>query len=155
MRRGITFEIPNDYGSFLGDILKPLDTAGFDWYIGGEESYLVDGGRLDNPLFSREIIGMDGGHLKDIIENNKYYLIFQDLKAFPKGKAGAEVRTYKEYLDSACQLALLVIDSSYITVYCKDGGTLESLHQNAKVRGYSNLDYITDDNDMRTHLTVW
>ncbi|WP_213621512.1 DUF2691 family protein [Paenibacillus sp. J22TS3] len=130
-------------------------TARFDWYIGGEESYLVNEGKLDGLLFLRETIGMDGGHLKNIIENNEYYLIFQDLKAFPKGEAVAEVRTYKEYLDSACQLVLLVIDSSYIEVYCKDREALESLYLNARIRGYSNLDYITDDNDMRTRLTVW
>lgn len=29
MKRGITFEIPNEHGRILGEILKPLDVAAF------------------------------------------------------------------------------------------------------------------------------
>jgi Protein of unknown function (DUF2691) len=154
MIRGISFEIPNEYGRFLGDILLPFDTSQYNWYVGGEESYLIKDNNMEN-LFPGQIQCMDGKTLKDIIENNEYYLIFQDLKAYPKEKSFINISTYEEFLSSDCQLVLLVIDSSYITIYCKDKEILEELYLNARSQRYINLEYVTDKNDRRTKLTVW
>ncbi|GAB6989090.1 hypothetical protein JCM16418A_11400 [Paenibacillus pini] len=82
MIRGISFEIPNQYGRFLGDILKPFDTEEYSWRVGGEESYLIVNGTLGEPLFPEEIECMEGKTLKSILEENDYYLIFQDLRNF-------------------------------------------------------------------------
>ncbi|MNW56917.1 hypothetical protein D3C74_346740 [compost metagenome] len=155
MKRGISFEIPNQYGKFLGDILEPFETNKFNWHIGGEESYYIQSGTLGDPLFSEEVEAMSGELFEHIIENYEYYLIFQSVKAFPKEKRLVDVQTYKEFIDSDCQLVLLVVDTSYVTVYCKDNGMLDSLFHNAERRGYSNLEYITDENDTRTRLSVW
>ncbi|MEK4251881.1 DUF2691 family protein [Paenibacillus sp. FSL W7-1287] len=155
MKRGISFEIPNEYGRFLEEILKPLDVTAFDWFVGGEEAYIVTDKGLSNPLFPEMVLGMKGEILKDIIENNKYYLIFADLKAYPKGTYITEINTYKEYLDCDCQLSLLVIDSSYISIYCKESELLEDLYENARISGFNPLEYITDENDFRTGLSVW
>jgi hypothetical protein len=59
MKRGISLELPNEYGSFLGEILRPLDMTIFNWYTGGEESYLVKNGEL-RELLPRMTDGMDG-----------------------------------------------------------------------------------------------
>ncbi|AJS58977.1 DUF2691 family protein [Paenibacillus sp. IHBB 10380] len=155
MKRGIIFEIPNENGRFLGDILMPFDTNQYNWRVGGEESYLINNNKLDSSLFPEQINCMDGETLKSIIEDSEYYLIFQDLKAYPKGKNTIDVRTYEEFMGSDCQLVLLVVDSSYITVYCKSKEKLEELYLNAYNQGYINLEYITDENDMRTRLSVW
>lgn len=37
MNRGVQFEIPNEWGSHLGEELEPFNISQFDWYIGGEE----------------------------------------------------------------------------------------------------------------------
>lgn len=37
MRRGVSFDIPNEYGSLLGDVLKPIDITVFAWQIGNGE----------------------------------------------------------------------------------------------------------------------
>lgn len=155
MKRGITFEIPNAYGSYLGDILRPFDVAAFHWYNGAEESYLVDKGTLGEPLFGNLLFGMDGVRLKEIIDNNEYYVIFTDLKAFPKDKEVINVQTYEEYLDSDCQFVLLVVDSVHVTLYCKDQEKLKDLYLNANSLGYSDVQYITGENDYRTGLSVW
>ncbi|MCZ8517462.1 DUF2691 family protein [Paenibacillus filicis] len=104
MKRGISFVIPNEYGSFLGEILEPFDITAFNWYIGGEESYYVDDGTLGEPLFPGEINGMDGVLLKGILENNKYYVIFANLKAYPKEKNVIDIQKYEGLLNSDCQL---------------------------------------------------
>lgn len=154
MIRGISFEIPNEYGRFLGQILKPMKVEEYNWWVGGEESYALANGELEE-LFPGLIEDMEGRALKDIIENNEYYLIFQDIKAFPLKSKTCEIKTYDDFLNSSCVLALLVIDSSYIAVYCKDPELLEGLYNNAKEQGYLNLKYITNENDFRTRLSVW
>ncbi|MCP3779082.1 DUF2691 family protein [Paenibacillus sp. MZ03-122A] len=155
MNRGISFEIPNSYGNHLGEILKPIDITIFSWFIGGEESYFIVDDTLGGSLFPDMVTGMDGEDLKKIIDYNKYYLIFANLKAYPKGANIIDVMSYEEYIASECQIILLVIDSVYITVYCKDLEKLEDLYDHIKRKGYKSLEYITDENDTRTRLSVW
>lgn len=50
MKRGITFEIPNEYGHFAADILKPFPISSFTWLIGDGEVYITDGNQLDESL---------------------------------------------------------------------------------------------------------
>ncbi|WP_339784379.1 DUF2691 family protein [Paenibacillus sp. FSL R7-0313] len=155
MNRGIRFEIPNAYGRFLGEILKPMGVSNFDWFIGGEESYLIEGDTLGDDLFPDMIIGMNGEELQKIIENNEYYLIFTNLKAFPKGTQITDVITYEDYVESECQMVLLVIDSIYVTVYCKDLEKVKELYNHINRQGFESLEYLTDENDTRTILSVW
>ncbi|MBW5449443.1 DUF2691 family protein [Cohnella sp. CFH 77786] len=155
MIRGISFEIPNKYGRYLKDILNPFEIQEYNWRIGAEESYLIVDSKLGDLLFQEPNNCMDGKALRSILEENDYYLIFQDLKAFPKGKDIKELKTFEEYLNSDCQLVLLVVDSSYITIYCKNTEKVNDLYINAKNRGFKSLEYITDENNMRTGLSVW
>lgn len=155
MIRGVSFEIPNKYGRFLEDILKPFKVEEHNWWIGGEESYIVLNGELVDPLFSGLIECLEGKVLRNVIRNNDYYLIFQDLKAFPRGSKPIEIKTFDDFLSSNCELVLLIIDSSYTTIYCKNVELVEELHANAKEQGYMNIEYITDVNDFRTRLSVW
>ncbi|TMV43302.1 DUF2691 family protein [Paenibacillus mesophilus] len=117
MKRGIQLEIPNEWGSHLGEVLEPFNISHFDWYIGGEEAY-------------------------------------QDT-AYPKDESIEDVLTYEEFLKSQCQLVLIVIDSSYLTVYCKDNKMIDDLYLNAIRKGFEKVEYITDENDFRTRLSVW
>jgi len=155
MKRGISLEIPNEYGCFLAEILQPFEITEYDWLSGGEESYLVGDGELGELLFTGEINWMDGFLFKKRIEDNKYYLIFANLKAYTKEKKQKDIETFEDYLNSNCELVLLVVDSVYVTIYCKDSEKLESLYENAKIKGFDNLQYITDKNDVRTKLSVW
>ncbi|MDQ1144054.1 hypothetical protein QE429_000881 [Bacillus sp. SORGH_AS 510] len=155
MKKGISFLIANRYGSYLGEVLKPFNTTDFNWLIGGEESYFVEDDTLGKPLFPEDSIVLDGKILKNIIEKNEYYLIFADLKAYPKGNNPADIKTYDEFLKSNCQLVLLVVDTIYMIIYCKDSEKLESLFQNAKLKGFEDLQYITDENDTIERLSCW
>ncbi|WFR61687.1 DUF2691 family protein [Paenibacillus amylolyticus] len=155
MIRGIRFEIPNAYGRFLGEILRPMGVSNYDWFIGGEESYFIEDDTLGDELFPDMIIGMNGEELQQIIDNNEYYLIFANLKAFPKAVKITDVITYEDYMLSDCQVVLLVIDSIYVTVYCKDLQKVEELYNHISRQGFEFLEYLTDENDTRTKLSVW
>ena len=155
MKRGIIFKIPNEYGKILGDLLKPFNIESFNWYIGGEESYFIQNDTLGKLMFHEDIYGMDGRVLKELLENNEYYIIFANFKAFLREKDVIDVQTYEEFLNSDCQLVLLVVDCEYATVYCKDQGKLEALYHNAISNGYEDVQYITNENDFRTRLSIW
>ena len=43
MKRGITFDIPNEIGRFAADILQPFPISSYTWFIG-------DGGRILNSM---------------------------------------------------------------------------------------------------------
>jgi hypothetical protein len=154
LRRGISFELPNEYGSLLGDVLQPIDITVFTWRIGAGEIYMVEDNQLSNELFIENRTIIDGAELKNRIEGNKYYIIFADLQAFPKGEFSA-IDSYDQFLGSKCELVLIVVDCSYATIYCKNKKDLELLYINAGDYGFKNVEYITDENDTRTGLSVW
>ncbi|WP_282021158.1 DUF2691 family protein [Planomicrobium okeanokoites] len=154
MRRGISFEIPNKYGRWLGEILKPIDIAAFDWQIGSGESYTVIDEQLDEELFSKERNVIEGAELKNRIEANQYYIISADLQAYPKNEV-IRVETFEEFMESDCQLVLLVVDCIYVTIYCKNQETIELLNKNAITCRFKEIEYITNENDARTRLSVW
>ncbi|MBM4765129.1 DUF2691 family protein [Bacillus sp. B15-48] len=154
MKRGISFELPNEYGTFLGDVLKPIDITAFSWRIGSGESYKIMNNELSEDLFPEDKKVMEGIALKELLENNSYYIIFADLQAYPKGKI-AEINTYEEFTKSDCELVLLVVDSCYATIYCKDKDKLELLYKNARDCRFEDVEYITNENDTRTRLSVW
>ncbi|MBP1989429.1 DUF2691 family protein [Paenibacillus eucommiae] len=154
MNRGIAFEIPNEYGSFLGDILKPFDTKDFNWQLGREEAYIILEGEIGNNLFAEDISTIEGTVLKNLLVNNTYYIIFADLQAYPKGHTISKMETYEEFTQSECELVLLVADSCYSTLYCKNKGKLELLFNHAHDCGFIDVQYITDENDTRTRLSV-
>ena len=155
MKRGLTLEIPNKYGSLLGEVLKPIDITTFSWCIGGGESYKVVNNQLDEDLFSFDKEIIEGLELKNLLENNKYYIIFTDLKAYPKGKEFLHIETYEDFMISNCELVLLIVDCSYTTIYCKNQGVIELLYKNAIEFGFENVNYLTDENDAQTSLIAF
>ncbi|KPU56366.1 DUF2691 family protein [Bacillus wiedmannii] len=153
MKRGITVDIPNEYDNLLWKVLKPIDISSFDWWVGSEESYLVARGGLDEALFPEEPSIVEGSDLKRLCKDNIYYVIFADLKAYPKGEEVVDIETYEEFKESKCELVLLVADCTYVTIYAKDQKAIELMYENARNQGFY-VEYVTDENDGRTRLSV-
>ncbi|WP_242309665.1 DUF2691 family protein [Bacillus cereus group sp. BfR-BA-01331] len=153
MKRGITVDIPNEYDNLLWKVLKPIDISSFNWWVGSEESYLVARGGLDEALFPEEPSIVEGSDLKRLFKDNIYYVIFADLKAYPKGEEVVDIETYEEFKESKCELVLLVADCTYVTVYAKDQEAIELMYENAIDQGFY-VEYVTDENDGRTRLSV-
>ncbi|MGE6596380.1 DUF2691 family protein [Bacillus proteolyticus] len=154
MKRGIFVDIPNGYDNLLWKVLKPMQISSFDWWVGSEESYLVARGGLDDALFPEEPSVMEGLDLKKLVKDNIYYLIFADLKAYPKGEAAVDIETYEEFKESKCEVVVLVVDSQYIQIYAKDQKAIKLMYENAMNQGFY-VEYVTDENDGRTRLSVW
>ncbi|MEG7874804.1 DUF2691 family protein [Bacillus cereus group sp. Sample62] len=153
MKRGIIVDIPNEYDNLLWKVLKPIDITSFDWRVGSEESYLVARGGLDEALFPKEPSIVEGSDLKRLFKDKIYYVIFADLKAYPKGEEVVDIETYEEFKESKCELVLLVAGCTYVTVYAKDQKAIELMYENALNQGFY-VEYVTDENDGRTRLSV-
>ncbi|MDT3497539.1 DUF2691 family protein [Bacillus toyonensis] len=154
MKRGIFVDIPNEYTNLLWKVLKLIDITVFDWRVENEESYLVVRDGLGSELFSEDKKIMNGLEFKKIIKDNIYYLIFADLKAYPKGEVLGEIETYEEFKESKCEVVVLVADGDYIQIYAKDQEAIELMYENALNQGLY-VEYVTDENDGRTRLSVW
>ncbi|MFC9418179.1 DUF2691 family protein [Bacillus mobilis] len=154
MKRGVIVDIPNEYDNLLWKVLKPIDITLFDWRVENEESYFVLSDGLGPELFSEDNKVMSGLELKKLIKDNIYYLIFADLKAYPKGEVLEEIETYEEFKESKCELVLLVADCTYVTIYAKDQKAIELMYENARNQGFY-VEYVRDENDGRTRLSVW
>lgn len=152
--RGLSFEIPNAYGKYLFEILDGTNIKGLTWKIGDEESYFVENNTLGNPLFPTTCI-LDGQELYKEISKQDSYLIFVDLKGFLKKSDVREIATYQEFVESECQFVLLLVDSSYVTIYSKDQITIKNIFAKAVSAGYKNIEYITDENDERITLRAF
>lgn len=151
--RGISFEIPNAYGKYLCEILDGINIKGLTWKIGGGESYFIENNTLGPRLFST--ILLTGEELHKEISKEDYYLIFVDLKGFPKKSDVREIATYQEFVESECKFVLLLVDSSYVTIYSKDPITIKDIFSKAVTVGYKNIEYITDENDTNTTLIAF
>ncbi|OTY18529.1 hypothetical protein BK735_10405 [Bacillus mycoides] len=131
MKRGIFVDIPNENDNLLWKVLKPIDITSFDWRVENEESYFILPDGLGTELFSEDNKVMSGLELKKLIKDNIYYLIFADLKAYPKGEEVVDIETYEEFKESKCKVVVLVADGDYIQVYAKNQEKIEMMYENA------------------------
>lgn len=88
MKRGITFNIPNEFGRFAADILQPFPISSYTWFIGDGEAYIEFKEGTDTDLFPQNQRIIQGQELRQRLEGNPYYMIFAELKAFRRDGNG-------------------------------------------------------------------
>ena len=154
MIRGITFEIPNEHGQYLKDILSCVNISELNWYNDGGESYIIENGEFEASLFGENEFFIDGEILQKRITENLYYLIFANLKGFPRNVKAENLETYEEFIASECTFVILVVDCVYVSIYSKDIAQIKLLFEQAKVAGYKNIEFIKGENDPRTRLST-
>lgn len=152
--RGLTFEIPNKYGTYLLDVLSSIHGQQYVWQTGGEEAYYIENGELGTPLFPKAQI-FEGEAFYHRIAQAPQYVIFADLKAFPSEADVVDILTYTDFLNSRCEMAFLLVDCSYVTIYAKNPHMIQRLHAHATASHYENIAYITEENDDRTTLKAF
>ncbi|MBT2191354.1 DUF2691 family protein [Bacillus inaquosorum] len=109
---------------------------------------------LDDQEFFKDNSVVEGAVFANHLKTNQYYTIFVELQAYPFGQAVDLVQTYEEFVDSDCELVLLLADSSYVSIYCKDRNVIEKLFINALKNDFEEVQLITDDNDTSQALRI-
>lgn len=153
MNRGIQFEIPNERGHHLQQILAIIPIEHYYWRSGGEESYVVENGELATLLFEGDT-PFTGKELREKV-TQQHYLIFVNLKAFPARESAREIETYEQFLASDCVFIVLVIDSGHVAIFAKDQALLQQLHVHVEASQYKMLEFITEENDGFERLTIF
>ena len=154
MIRGITFEIPNEHGQYLKDILSCVNISELNWYNDCGEAYIIGNGELEASLFHENECIIDGDILQKRISDNLYYLIFADLKGFPRNIEAKNLETYEEFIASECTFIILVVDCVYVSIYSKDIAQIKLLFELAKGEAYKDIEFIEEENDPRTRLST-
>ncbi|WP_346916923.1 DUF2691 family protein [Clostridium sp.] len=124
----VMFEIPNEYGNYLFDILEPLPVNCYQWLIDSDEIHLLDDNKFTNEFLFNEDRIIYGEELYKNSKDNTYYMIFVTLRAFFKEGTIKAVSKYKEFLESDCQIALGVYDCSYVMFWCKDSQLVSDMY---------------------------
>ena len=96
-----------------------------------------------------------GEDLYNRISVKHYYVIFADLKAYKEKTHVQDIATYEDFLNSQCEIVLLIVDSTHVAIYIKDQHVTERLYRKAVHNGYENIAFITDENDLRTTLSLF
>lgn len=154
MTRGIFLLAPNGYGKILANILDGIPINSFFWKVEHVEAYSGNADmHSDNRFDTAPMTGND--FFNTINEDPNYLLMFGEFSAFYKESDIVEIKTYDDFIESNCQLLILVADTTFFEIYAKDLATIEKIKQNAEKLDYEKVEYITDENDQRTRMSIW
>lgn len=149
MTRGISFQIPNSHDKHIANILSGIDLNQYVWRINEDEVYRT----VDfEYLFSKNVYS--GKELQELISAQDYYAVFLNLQGYMSENDIAEINSYEDFLNSKCKIIVLVADNTFVDIYAKDINLIETIHLSAKEYDYTDISYITDQNDMRSVLRV-
>jgi hypothetical protein len=146
---GVSFKIPQKVGIVLWQILNCINVEKYFWYIYQDEVW--EKTPFGDVFFKND--GYDGNNFLQRILCD-HYIVFLKLQAFFNDDENLYIHTYEEYKKSDCQLLLLIYDCEFVDIYAKDQILIETIYENARKYNYTNLKYITEENDPRTNMDV-
>ncbi len=138
----------SSFDSILSDLLNGIDVEEYNWLIMDcnickrpETVFLNYNGRYTGEEFK-----------KLLKELESCYIISTNIQA--SHKVINAVKDYDDYMNSDCELAILVCDVMYNDIYCKSSKICETIKNNCLKLDYSEFEVINDDNDYRTGFRV-
>ena len=132
--------------SILNTLLKNINVEDYNWLILESEVYKISDpvdydGRYTGKEFKKALKDLDA-----------CYIVRINIQA--SKKVIDAVKDYEDYMNSECELAILVTDVAYNEIYCKSSELCEIMKSNCLKLDYSQLDVTNDDNDYRTGFQV-
>ncbi|MCQ4114245.1 DUF2691 family protein [Ruminococcus sp. zg-921] len=142
--RGISFKITN-HNNILYQILNCIDIKKYVWYNIENQNESWEN-TSKNDLFDSSYY--DGENFLKCIQSN-HFVVFLKLQAYFENCKFFDIHTYNDFIKSDCQLILLVYDCSSVEIYSKDVNDITAIYNNALKNNYLDINFITDNNDMR------
>lgn len=149
--RGVRLTLQNESDALIADVLAPMDISKYYWLLDNIEIHSQS--MEDNQWDFEMPVVINGEEFAEKIQKGPYYAIFGELFAFPTYTEPITIEYYETFLESNAELVLLIVDSIYYDIYCKNFDLIESLYKNAKQLGFE-VEYI-DKDDSRTKLKVF
>jgi len=150
MIRGVSFQIPQETSNMLWQILKCVDTEKYHWYNIKSQNEVWDSSHT-NGFFALDYYA--GKHFSELICLN-HYILFIKLQAYIEKNEFYDIHSYEEFIQSNCQILILVYDCEYVEIYTKDLDITNALYRNAFNQGFTEVEYITEINDNRTKIDI-
>ena len=140
MINGIRFEIPNEPGKYLFDILKDIDVVNYEWHVKDDEVYYDDNYK---DLFDNTKI--TGKEIYKKISTENYYIINIQLIGYKENNDCEQIQIYDDFKNSKCEIMLCIYDSVYSEIYLKDKVLLEKIYKSLDEKKLNPI-YITEKN---------
>jgi hypothetical protein len=138
---GLSFKVKNEYNNFLYKIFNSIDVQNYLWTIVSDDVIFPEKDYNDG-LFASEML--NGKEFLSAIAKDTYYMIFIDLKAFPADSKQTEIQSFKDFIDSDCQMILLCVDSEFIEFYCKNRSILKTVYDNCLKYEFEEVEWISE-----------
>lgn len=151
MNIGIEFKIPNRHGNYLKQILNNIDSTNYMWDIAEDEVYTTKDMEF---LFPQETTTLSNAKFVDIISQESYYTVFVNIKMYEK-EDNVVINNYDDFVKSSCILVLLITDNEFVEIYSKDTNILKTINDNAVKNGFSDINYITEENFKRKEFSAY
>lgn len=142
---GLEFQVKNEKNNFLYKILRNVNVLTYEWEIITDDTIDYENLNIDQGLLCSNVV--DGESFFKSIIKEKYYMIFVDVKAFPKNSTHEKIVTVKEFLESDCQMILLCVDSEFIEFYCKEKLIYDTVYHNCIEFSFENIEDISMENN--------
>lgn len=150
MIRGVSFKIPQTLAStVLLQILCCIDAARYNWFV-IENQTEVWADSSGKEFFKQS--EYSGNAFLTLLQSS-HYIVFLKLQACFSDNNN-DLHTYDEFLKDDCQIIILVNDSEFVELYCKDESISCAFYNNAVSERFSDVMYITEANDHRTKFNV-
>lgn len=142
---GVEFERTNEYNNFLTLLFYNTDLSFYNFVFAEKEIYEIDN-------FDYELAGEEFSKIID--RNQKCYIVFLNLRVFKKDKKIGEIKSYNDFINSDCELLVLIHDVTYVEIYFKDNELKNQILNNLD---NLKIDYRikTSDNDERYIMYVY
>jgi len=150
---GVSFILPNEYGTSLATIFKYIPVHEYCWnFTGGETLFFNE---KENKLYDDffKIKLYTGNEFQSIINQGNYYIIHARILASTCNEDYGKdnISTYNDFLNSKYEIILLCSDC-FVDLYAKDEELINKIAINCKETFQSTVDFITITNNPRTSL---
>ena len=152
--KGIYYEILNEYGNYLAEVLEDLPLDDYLWSITRGEIHLLDeNGVTGRFLFEDADKFLQGSTLYSMAKNNTYYMVFATIGAYRKSEELEYIRTYNDFLQSECQIIVIVADCSEVIIICKDERLVLDIYNRVKFKECEKVKLI-DEKDLISNIYI-
>lgn len=149
----LDISVKNENNNYLSKIFRGINLLKYEWEIIHEDFRFYENGESKEKLFDIDVLS--GEEFLKCISRDKYYMIFVDIKAYPIKSKRAEINTFKDFLDSNCELVFLCTDSGFFEFYCKDRKILDKVHINCIYNGFEKAKYKSMIDVSERNLIAW
>ena len=152
--RGLHFKADSAYSKYIYTLLNGINIRDYQWYISQTEILYYDKttNRAESYNFSGDFLS--GEEFLEMISRNDHLVYLTNIQAYPKNRPAKLILSYQDFLESDCSLIILCADSEFYDIYCKNETDIQLICANALNNNFKDVEYITDENDQRTGLSL-